>query len=603
MKEQRFRNIAVRITDNPRLRDPQREGYTRLNEYYAQPDAEREVGIVLPVGCGKSGLIALSPFALESSRTLVVAPNVKIAEQLLLDFKPSNADAFYYKCGVLKAPEFPEPAEIRGKKTNRSDIEDADVVVTNIQQLQGEENKWLSQLPDDFFDLILFDEAHHNIAESWNLLREKFPAARIVNFSATPQRSDGRIMNGPIIYTYTIADAVQKGYVKRLHGIQLNPRTLKFVRGKDGTEIEVDREEILQLASDDPAFRRGILLSDETLATIVDASLQELTRIRRVTGDARHKIIASALNYEHCQQVVSAYRARNQRVDFVHSKEDSKANDKVLEKLKNHELDVIVQVRKLGEGFDHPYLSVAAVFSIFASLAPFAQFVGRIMRVIVQNDPTHIQNQGSVVFHAGANVAPRWEDFRKFSEADQKFFELLTQEVDFAPGQDAAEIDPTGGGRHLESVDVREQAEVLMEEIPLVEDEALRVLNELRRKGLVTDDQIKEAREVIRLRPSKQDERRAVQIEWDNRIKNKAQEILAARGLNFEGKTLDRAFIKSDWQFVKAAIDRQVNERVAALRGQKVARKDFSLTEWAHIEAHFGDCCIAAQAEVFGGEA
>ena len=32
----------------------------------------------------------------------------------------------------------------------------------------------------------------------------------------------------------------------------------------------------------------------------------------------------------------------------------------------------------LGEGFDHPYLSVASVFSIFASLAPFVQFVGRI---------------------------------------------------------------------------------------------------------------------------------------------------------------------------------------------------------------------------------
>jgi hypothetical protein len=39
-----------------------------------------EVGIVLPVGCGKSGTITLSPFAFRSSRTLVVAPGVPISE-------------------------------------------------------------------------------------------------------------------------------------------------------------------------------------------------------------------------------------------------------------------------------------------------------------------------------------------------------------------------------------------------------------------------------------------------------------------------------------------------------------------------------------------
>ena len=93
-----------------------------------------------------------------------------------------------------------------------------------------------------------------------------------------------------------------------------------------------------------------------------------------------------------------------------------------MQRLENHELDVIVQVRKLNEGFDHPYLSVAAVFSIFSNLSPFVQFVGRIMRVIKQNAPGDHLNQGSVVFHAGANVAKRWEDFQEFSKADQEFF-------------------------------------------------------------------------------------------------------------------------------------------------------------------------------------
>ena len=111
--------------------------------------------------------------------------------------------------------------------------------------------------------------------------------------------------------------------------------------------------------------------------------------------------------------------------DYVHSREESVANDRVIARLENHELDVVVQVRKLGEGFDHPYLSVAAVFSIFSNLSPFIQFVGRIMRVIIQNNSQHILNQGTVVFHAGANVARRWQDFQEYSDADQEFFDRL----------------------------------------------------------------------------------------------------------------------------------------------------------------------------------
>ena len=41
---------------------------------------------------------------------------------------------------------------------------------------------------------------------------------------------------------------------------------------------------------------------------------------------------------------------------YVHSREDGAANSCVMQTLDNHDLDVIVQVRKFGEGFDHPFL-------------------------------------------------------------------------------------------------------------------------------------------------------------------------------------------------------------------------------------------------------
>jgi superfamily II DNA or RNA helicase len=157
-----------------------------LADFASNPqEAEREVGIVLPVGCGKSGAITLAPFAFRSNRTLVVAPGLNIAGQLAADFNPSNVDMFYQKCRVLDGVPYPEPVEIRGTSTNRADLDEAAVVITNIHQLQGDTNRWLQALPADYFDLILFDEGHHSVAESWETLRTHFPNARIVNFSAT----------------------------------------------------------------------------------------------------------------------------------------------------------------------------------------------------------------------------------------------------------------------------------------------------------------------------------------------------------------------------------------------------------------------------------
>lgn len=487
--------------------------------------------------------------------------------------------------------------------TNRADLEEADVVLTNIQQLQGEENRWLQDLPDDFFDLILFDEGHHNVAQSWNTLKAKFPPARIVNFSATPLRADGQLMAGRILYSYPVFRAIQEGYVKRLKAVVLNPRTLRYVRREDGRGIEVGLDEVRRLGEQDADFRRSIVTSTETLNTIVDASIRELDKRREAAGDNRLQIIASALNYEHCRQIVEAYQARGRRADYVHSREESAANKRVMQRLENHELDVIVQVRKLGEGFDHPYLAVAAVFSVFANLSPFVQFVGRIMRVIEQNAPSHALNHGTVVFHAGANVASRWEDFQQYSEADREFFDqLLPMEgLDFGSA-DELEVEPEprdfGDG---ERFDVRSQTGIRLEEIPLIAEDpdALAALKVLQEKGY-TSDQVKEAYDELEPVPvTRVRQRQAMRGSLDQRVRTEAGRILAERGINPEGRELDRQRLgRTNFVVLKAAIDRQVN---AVAGRQSRERHEFTRPELDQIDQDFAGIVERAVQEIFDG--
>jgi superfamily II DNA or RNA helicase len=59
-------------------------------------------------------------------------------------------------------------------------------------------------------------------------------------------------------------------------------------------------------------------------------------------------------------------------------------------------IDIIVQVKMLGEGYDLPTLSVAAIFYPPGSLAPFAQFVGRAVR--------RLRASGANQLNAGDNI-------------------------------------------------------------------------------------------------------------------------------------------------------------------------------------------------------
>jgi superfamily II DNA or RNA helicase len=595
-----FQTRQPNINGNQHIRTPQSEAYQALSEYASgNSDEEREVGIVLPVGCGKSGCITLTPFAFRSNRTLVVAPGVPIAGQLAADFDPANTTMFYQKCHVLTGGPYPEPVEIRGTTVNRADLEEANVVITNIQQLQGQANRWLEALPNDFFDLILFDEGHHSVADSWETLKAHFPAARIVNFSATPLRADGQVMAGRVLYSYPIFRAIQEGYVKRLKAVQLNPRTLRYVRREDDQEIEVGLDEVRRLGEQDADFRRSIVTSDETLNTIVDASIRELQRLRTETGNNQLKIIASALNYEHCRQIVEAYRARGQQADYVHSREDSAANQRVMQRLENHQLDVIVQVRKLGEGFDHPFLSVAAVFSIFSNLSPFVQFVGRIMRVIQQNSPGHVLNQGVVVFHAGANIARQWTDFQAYSEADQDYFDQLLPLEGIEPGDPLEQraIEPTP--RYNEEMEVRAQSEVLLEEIPLVEDDEAAAIRLLQERGFIPENFDPTHQTLQPIQTTRVRERQAMRGGLDMRVRTEAARILNERSINPGGRELDRQHLgRENLIIMKAAIDRRINAAVGRSNGQ---RHEFSRAELDQIDHGFTSIVTEAVREVFNG--
>jgi hypothetical protein len=228
----------------------------------------------------------------------------------------------------------------------------------------------------------------------------------------------------------------------------------------------------------------------------------------------------------------------------------------------------------LGEGFDHPFLAVAMVGSIFANLSPFVQFVGRIMRAIEQNAPGHPLNQGVVVFHVGANIASRWNDFRQFSQADQDFFAELLPEAEEVNFDGAVAERELGGAGGLAPVQILEERGVRAADMePIGDPQAAALLRQLAEMG-ITPDQA--AQELRRLRITRQDLREARRASLNDRVHNESGGLLHRLRISPGGHTLDPRRRERNFAWVASELHRRVNEHVG---GRAADRQNFTLDQ------------------------
>lgn len=412
-----FDSTLVNIHGNQQLREPQREGYHAIVNHF-----EEESGpsyIQLPVGCGKTGLMGIAPFGVTDGRVLIVAPNVTVRDTILTELDISAPDCFYAKRGVF-VPETGPYLSVLKPGANLHDCDNAHIVVANIQQFVGPNNKWYERLPSDYFRMILVDEGHHNVAESWRRLFGYFAGAKVVSFTATPVRADGQQVEGKKIYSYTYTRAMLMGFISPIDAVYVTPAEVSFTA--EGKTKAIPLREVLKMREHD-WFSKGIALSEECNRHIVQASIKQLAEVKR-HGTPR-QIIAAACSIRHATQILALYHEHGLKAEILHSGLPPEERQRVEAALRQGLADVVVQVQMLGEGYDLRTLSVAAVFRPYRSLSPFIQFVGRILRLANPAAGGSLANKVYVVSHVGMNDERWWEDFRNFDKEDQSLFSEL----------------------------------------------------------------------------------------------------------------------------------------------------------------------------------
>ncbi|SCB28333.1 Superfamily II DNA or RNA helicase [Bradyrhizobium yuanmingense] len=417
--EQFFRETKASIWQNASLREPQIEGYFAIREHFA--NSKEPCYVQLPVGCGKTGLMGLTPFGIAQGRILIIAPNLTIRENIRRELNVSNPNCFYSKRGVFVPKNGPYLSELK-TGANIHDCDAAHIVVANIQQFSGARNKWYEALPNDYFDMILVDEGHHNVADTWTRLFAYFDEAKVVSFTATPLRSDGQVVAGERVYRFGYARSMIMGFISQIDALFVKPTELTFT--VEGETKTLGINEIMKMREKD-WFSRGVATSEECNRSIVNASVQQLHHVRTL-GSPR-QLIAVACSIRHATQVAALYREHGLRVEVLHSQLREEERGRIEATLRSGVTDVVVQVNILGEGYDLPTLSVAAVFRPYRSLSPYVQFVGRILRLAQPDVPYSPANHVYLVSHVGLNDERWWSDFTNFDKDDQEFFHEFLQ--------------------------------------------------------------------------------------------------------------------------------------------------------------------------------
>ena len=195
------------------------EAVLRLREYFnprvqSDPIASNIALVVLPTGCGKTGVAVLASFALDASRVLVITPSIIISKQI-----DEAYENFLIRRGVFNSQEdlrYFVPSKSAIMKT--SEIHNAmwsTLMIVNVHKIGGQSNVRIENIPNDCFDLVIVDEAHHYPAPTWKQLVDHFDKSRRLFLTATPEHRGDPVLPGVRpCYTLSRSDAIDRGVIR-----------------------------------------------------------------------------------------------------------------------------------------------------------------------------------------------------------------------------------------------------------------------------------------------------------------------------------------------------------------------------------------------------
>ena len=242
--------------------------------------------------------------------------------------------------------------------------------------------QWLSRHYGEMEEkpgLIVIDEAHHALAETYTEVMNAYPKAKKLGLTATPYRLNGKGFTDlfdTLLCSWSMEKFIAEGRLSLYDYYSIKPDSADQLlidslqkRGADGDYQQKELNEVMDVR---PSLERLCLTIKEY-----------------VPGK---KGIVYAISIQHAEHIAEFYRENGIKAVAISSKTPLAERQELIERFKSSSLssslnsasddiEVLVSVDLFSEGFDCPDVEFIQLARPTLSLAKYMQMVGRGLRV------------------------------------------------------------------------------------------------------------------------------------------------------------------------------------------------------------------------------
>ena len=339
----------------PTLRLYQTEAVYQIRQAFSQ--RHRSVLFVLPTGGGKTVLFShiTEQAAARGNRVCVL-----VHRQELLRQASASLEQMGVPHGLVAA--------------NRSMDLSQPVQVASVQTLA----RRLHRFPQEFFQLLVVDEAHHSNAGTWAKVLEHFHRAKVLGVTATPCRCDGRGLGewySAMVQGPSAAWLTDNGYLAQAK-VYAPP-------------VGFDVQQIRKRMGDFDLNQAAQQLSGN------NAMGDSLSHYRQhLDGQTA---IAFCCSVSHAEAVARLFNDAGVAAASIDGTMDSSTRERLLRELGTGQLKVLTSCALIGEGVDVPSVAGCILLRPTASVSLHLQMIGRCLRPQAGKQAVILDHVGNVL--------------------------------------------------------------------------------------------------------------------------------------------------------------------------------------------------------------
>lgn len=215
-------------------------------------------------------------------------------------------------------------------------------------------------------DLIIIDEAHHATAETWSKIIKFFPKARLIGFTATPERLDGKGLGiaaggffDVLVNKYDMDYMIKNNFLVNF----------KYYAPENGLNFE----SIPMQCGD---YNKGLLYKELAKPQITGDAIAHYKKLGN-----NMPAIAFCVNIEHAKQVAMDFTTAGIPAESIDGKLSNEVRKERLKNLEEGRIKVLTSCDLISEGTDIPCVGVGILLRPTQSTSLFLQQCGRILRL------------------------------------------------------------------------------------------------------------------------------------------------------------------------------------------------------------------------------